>query len=86
MEVLPELAKVRAPFNGRFAGGQRPVVMKESHEMCPSCKGKIRFLCSSPKLISKLTGAPSRDDASSRGLQNPKSSIASRDTNSEEDI
>ena len=60
--------------------------MKESHEKCPSCKGKVWFLCSSPKLISQLTGAPSCDNASSRGLQNPKSSKASGDTNSEEDI
>ncbi len=36
--------------------------MKESHEKCPSCKGKVWFLCSSPKLISHLTGAPSRND------------------------
>ncbi len=77
---------MRAPFNGWFAGGQRPVVMKESHEKCPSCKGKVWFLCSSPKLISQLTGAPSRDDVLSCGLQYPKSSKASGKTNSEEDI
>ncbi len=34
------------------------VVMKESHEKSPSCKGRVRFLCSSPKLISQITGAP----------------------------
>ena len=34
------------------------VVMKEGHEKCPSCKGRVRFLCSSPKLISQITGAP----------------------------
>ncbi len=59
------------------------MVMKESHEKCPSCKGKVRFLCLSPKLISQLAGAPSRNDVSSHGLQNPK---ASGDTNSEEDL
>ncbi len=32
------------------------------------------------------TGAPSRDNASSRGMQNPKSSKASGNTNSEQDI
>ncbi len=52
----------------------------------PSCKGKVRFLCSSPKLLSQLTGAPRRDDASSWGLQNPKSSKVSENTNSEQDI
>ncbi len=82
--LYKKLAKVWAPFKGWFAGGRRPVVMKESHEKCPSCKGKVRFLCSSPKLISQLLGAPSCNDASSRGLQNPKSSKASGDTNSEE--
>ena len=77
---------MQAPFNGWFAVGQRPVVMKEHHEKCPSCKGKVRFLCSSSKLISQPTGAPSRDDASSHGLQNPKSRKAPGDTNSEQDI
>ncbi len=62
------------------------MVMKESHEKCPNCKGKVWFLCSSPKLISLPTGAPSHNDVSSCGLQNPKSSKASGDTNSEEDI
>ena len=48
--------------------------------------GKARFLCSSPKLISQLTGAPSCDNVSSRGLHNPKSSKVSGDTISEQDI
>ena len=48
-----KLAKMWAPFTEWFAGGQRPVLMKESHEKCPSCKGKVGFLCSSPKLISQ---------------------------------
>ena len=62
------------------------MVTKESHEKCPSCKGKVRFICSSPKLISQPSGVASRDDTSSHGLQNPKSSKVSRDTNSEQDI
>ena len=70
----------------KYSWNDRPVAMKESHEKCPSCKDRVRFLCSSPKLISLLTGAPSRDDVSSHGLQNPKSSKASGDTNSEKDI
>ncbi len=53
---------------------------------CPSCKCRVRFLCSSPKLISQLTGAPSCNNVSSCGPQNPKSSKASGVTNSEEDI
>ena len=60
--------------------------MKESHEKCPSCKGKVPFLCLSPRLISQLTGVPSRNDVSSNGLQNSKSTKASGDTNSEEDL
>ncbi len=56
------------------------MAMKESDEKCPCCKGKVQFLYSSTKLISQLTGAPSRDDVSSCGLQNPKSG----DTNSEQ--
>ena len=55
------LAKVWAPFNRLFAGGQRPKakVMKESHE---------NILCSSPQLISQLTGAPSRNAALDRRI------------------
>ncbi len=80
------LAKVRAPFNKGFAGGRRPVVIKESHEMCPSCKGKVRFLCSCPKLTSQLKRAPNRNDASNGGPQNLKSSKVSGGANSEQDI
>ena len=52
----------------QFAGGQRPALMEESHEKCPSCKSKVLFVCSAYKLISPLTGAPSRDNGSSCGL------------------
>ena len=68
---IQKLAKVRAPLNGWFADGQRPVVMKGGHEKCPSFRRKVQFLCSSPKLISKLTGAPSHDDVSSRVCRIP---------------
>ena len=37
-------------------------------------------------MISQLSGAPSCDDASGRGKQKSKSSKASEDTNSEQDI
>ncbi len=40
--------------------------------MCPSCNCKVPFLCSSPKPISQLIGAPSHDCVSSHRLQNPK--------------
>ncbi len=49
----------------------KPVVMKGRHKKCPSFGRKIQFLCSSPRLISKLTGAPSRDDVSSRVCRIP---------------
>ena len=55
-----------------------------SHEKCPSCKGKVWFLSLSPMLISQLTGALSRNAVSRP--QNSKSSKASGDTNSEQDI
>ncbi len=49
---LQIIAKMRAPFNGWFAGGRRPVVMKESYEKCPSCKDRsdscAHFPSSSP--------------------------------------
>ena len=62
------------------------MMMKESYEKCPSCKGRVRFLWSSPKLVSQLRSAPSRYDASNRVPQNPKSSKAPGDTNSAQDI
>ncbi len=47
--------------------------------------GSYAHLPSSPPK-SQLTGATICDDVSSRGLQNPKSSKASGDTNAKEDI
>ena len=72
-----------APFNGWFASGWR---WWKNAMKCPISKGKVRFLWPSPKLISQLTGAPSRNDVSCHGLQNPKSSMESGDTNFAQDI
>ena len=57
MEVFQNMAKVWwAPFNRWFSGGWGPMVTIESQRL-QSCKDKVRFLCSSHKLISQLTGA-----------------------------
>ena len=41
---------------------------EKSYDKCPSCKDNVWFLLSSPKLISQLKGAPSRNNVPSRGL------------------
>ena len=56
--------------SGRFPGGQRPVVMRERHEKCPSCKERSSSYTRHQKAhLPTKTGVPIHDVASSCGLE-----------------